>query len=253
MAKFRDKPARARAEQALIQDYFGFNRSGYFVEVGANDSISYGSQSWHLEDGLDWQGVLVEPIPELASKCRKYRPSSKIFECACVDQESANTVSLFIPRSCKEESDILGRSAIEKNIDDGHFHFHKEITVKARTLNSILQDAGTRQIDLLSIDVEGAELEVLRGFNLGRYRPKLILLEDKHVHLAKHRYLKKHGYVLVKRTRLNCWYVPAGAKRPPQTVREKIRLFKRMYISIWRRKLSYFLRNLLIKGKIEIV
>ena len=253
MAKIRDKPARASAENALIQDYFDFKKNGYFVEVGANDPINFNSQSLHLEKGLSWCGVLVEPIPDLAAKCRKYRPNSKVFECACVALEATDTVSLFIPRSSKEEADILGRSAIETNIDDGHFRFHKEITVKAKTLNSILLDAGAGQIDLLSIDVEGAELGVLRGFDMGRYRPKLILMEDKHVHLAKHRHLKKQGYVLVKRTRQNCWYVPTGAKRPPQTALEKIRLFKRMYISIWRRKLLFCLRNLYIKGKIEIV
>lgn len=253
MAKKRDTFSKAKAENALVQDYFESKRNGYFVEVGAHDPINYGSQSWHLENDFAWQGVLVEPIPELASMCRKYRPKSKIFECACVDRETTKSVPLFIPKNIQEGADILGRSAIEPNIDDGYFRFHRKLLVTARTLNSILLDAGTGQIDLLSIDVEGAELGVLHGLDLNRYRPKLILLEDKFVHLKKYRYLKKHGYKLVKRTRENCWYVPVGAKRPAQTVLEKIHLFKKMYISIWRRKLKFYLRSQLLKGKIKIV
>ena len=253
MTKKRDIFSRAKAENTLVKDYFESKRNGYFVEVGAHDPINFGSQSWHLENDLGWHGVLIEPIPELASMCRKYRPKSKVFECACIATESTNDISLFIPRSIHEGADILGRSAIEPNIDDGYFRFHRKITIAARTLNSVLLDAGAGQIDLLSIDVEGAELEVLYGFDLSRYRPKLILLEDKFVNLKKYRYLKKHGYKLVKRTRENCWYVPINAKRPPQTALERTRLFKKMYISIWRRKLEFYLRNQLLKGKIEIV
>ncbi len=244
MARIRDKSLQASAENAFIQEYFDFKRNGYFVEVGANDPISFGSQSWYLENGLGWRGVLIEPIPEMAARCRRYRPGSKVFECTCIDSEDTGTVSLFIPRNSKEGVDLFSRSAIRKNIDDGHFRFHKKITVRARTLNSILLDANIEQIDLLSIDVEGAELEVLRGFDLEHYKPKLILLEDKHLHLTKHRYLKKHGYVLVKRTRQNCWYVPVSAKRPAQTIFEKIRLIKRMYVSIWIRKLLFHIKRL---------
>jgi hypothetical protein len=82
------------------------------------------------------------------------------------------------------------------NIDDVTFKHHKEITVQARTLDSILKEAKVKTIDLLSIDVEGAELEVLLGTDLKKYRPRLILLEDKHLYLTKHRYLNKNGYSL---------------------------------------------------------
>jgi hypothetical protein len=115
--------------------------------------------------------------------------------------------------------------------------------VPARSLNDILEENQIDRIDFLSIDVEGAELDVLKGFDLEKYRPALILLEDKHVALTKHRYLKKRGYKLVKRTKQNCWYVPKGARRPPQSIKEKIRLLKRMYISIWWKKCRLAFRS----------
>ena len=243
MTKIRDKQARSYAENILIRDYFENKKNGYFVEVGANDPTNHGSQSWHLEATLNWSGILIEPIPELAEKCRKTRPKAQTYECVCVDDSAPMSLTLFIPYDRFSHDEIHSRSAIGKNIDGSTFSQHKEIEVQTRTLNSILEEENVESIDLLSIDVEGAELEVLLGVDLNKYKPKLILLEDKHLYLDKHRYLKNKGYKLVKRTRQNCWYVPNNAKRPPQSLYEKIRLLKRMYISIWSKKLIFSIRN----------
>ena len=50
--------------------------------------------------------------------------------------------------------------------------------VPVRTLDSILAEVGFARVDFLSVDVEGAELAVLRGLSIERYRPRLILIED---------------------------------------------------------------------------
>ncbi len=55
---------------------------------------------------------------------------------------------------------------------------------------------------------EGHEIEVLRGFDIARWRPRLILLEDHVVDLYKHRFLKAHGYRIIRRYENNGWYVP---------------------------------------------
>lgn len=243
MTKIRDKSESSRKENILIREYFNNQKNGYFVEIGANDPTHHGSQTWHLEKNLNWQGVLVEPIPELAEKCRKLRPNAKTFEYACTDSKKNQNITLYIPYDLNNDNELFARAAIGENIDDGKFVKHREITVQTRNLNSILEEAGAKEIDLLSIDVEGAELEVLLGVDLQKYKPRLILLEDKHLYLTKHRYLKKNNYRLVKRTRQNCWYIPKGAKRPHQTIFEKLRIFKRMYFSIWIKKLAFAIRH----------
>ncbi len=84
-----------------------------------------------------------------------------------------------------------------------------QIEVPVRTLDDIIDEAGPPAgIDFLSIDVEGHELEVLRGFDFARWRPRLILIEDHLASLAVHRTLQRHGYRLIRRTGLNGWYVP---------------------------------------------
>jgi FkbM family methyltransferase len=231
---------RELLEKNLIQDYFGFQRGGVVVEVGANEPIGETSQSWHLEQNLSWKAVLVEPNPSLAERARTLRPAAQTFECACT---SSNTnLSLYIPVS-HDGTEFHAHAAIGRNLDSHNYPRFREIPVRGRSLNSILEEAGIESIDMLSIDVEGAELEVLHGFDIDRYKPRLVLFEDKHHHLRKHRWLRWHGYVLCKRTNLNCWYVPRDAKRPQFSMAERLRLFKRLYVSIWWRKLRHALRT----------
>jgi hypothetical protein len=95
----------------------------------------------------------------------------------------------------------------------------------------------------LSIDVEGTEL-MLRGLDLNR-RPRLILLEDKPL-LNKHRWLKRAGYRLVKRTLFNNWYVPEGEPFSLTSSKERLVLFKKLYLTLLPRKIKecFKMRNL---------
>lgn len=85
----------------------------------------------------------------------------------------------------------------------------KTIDVPVRTLDDILSEGQAPQpVDFLSIDVEGHEIDVLRGFDFARWRPRLILLEDHVTGLGKHLFMRSAGYRLIRRTGLNGWYVP---------------------------------------------
>jgi hypothetical protein len=84
-----------------------------------------------------------------------------------------------------------------------------EIEVPIRTLDAILEEiAAPAPIDFVSIDVEGHEVEVLSGFDLARWRPRLLLIEDHVTNLATHRFVTRAGYRLIRRSGSNGWYVP---------------------------------------------
>ena len=71
-------------------------------------------------------------------------------------------------------------NTINKNVSIHHKNKHREvIPIKTVTLNSVIEDSKFKnhKIDLLSIDVEGSELDVLKGFNLDKYRPDIIVVE----------------------------------------------------------------------------
>jgi len=184
----------------LVADFFG-RAQGFFVEVGANDPHAR-SQTLHLEQA-GWTGVLIEPQPDLAEKLRAMR-TGRVFAVACSSSEHAGrTMPLHIagPLSSLNRERMAPGAVPERVID-----------VPIRTLDSVLDEAhAPAPLDFLSIDVEGHEIEVLRGFDIARWQPRLILLEDHVADLAKHRFLKAAGYRLIRRYENNGWYVPAGA------------------------------------------
>lgn len=235
------KDQKSIEEKRQVRDYFNAKEGGIFVEVGANEPTNIESQSWHLENELGWSGLLVEPNPQLAEQARHARPNAVVYQCACTSPEKTGELTLHIPT--KEGKLITGHASLEINADDFDYANHQDVTVEACTLDALLEDSELATIDLLSVDVEGTEMDVLKGFDLAKYRPLLILMEDKLLYLEKHRYLKKNGYRLVKRTKQNNWYIPADAPRPPQRMGEKWKLIKKMYMSIWLRKLKFAFKS----------
>jgi FkbM family methyltransferase len=187
-------------EARLIAAFFG-ERKGYFVEVGANEPRAR-SQTWHLEQA-GWSGVLIEPQPDLADQLRAQR-TAKVFAVACSSPANAgHTLPLHVagPLSSLDRASMAPGARPEKVID-----------VPIRTLDDVLEEAGApAHFDFLSVDVEGHEIDVLRGFSIARWRPQLILLEDHVADLSKHRYLTTAGYRIIRRYENNGWYVPRGA------------------------------------------
>ncbi len=234
------------AEKQEVRNYFDNKHEGIFVDVGGNEPVSRYSQSWHLESVLNWSGLLIEPNPGLAAKARELRPASTVCEYACTSPEKVGETELFIP--LKDGSEETGHASLEKNVDEHNYSEHNAIKIKSTTLTDLLEKNNIRKIDFLSIDVEGMEMDVLLGLDFEKYRPSLILMEDKHLYLNKHYFLKKKGYVLMKRANENCWYVPADGKKVPQPLKARIKLLKRLYLSIWLRKIKYALRHKTLKS-----
>lgn len=177
-------------EQALVQAFFGPS-PGVFVDVGAHDPV-VNSQSYHLER-LGWTGVLVEPIPEFASRLRAQR-SAAVVEVACGATEGAARFN------------VAGVYSSVLPVKEGVVT--RVIEVRVRQLDSVVHEAGLSHVDFLSLDVEGLELQVLAGFSLEIWRPRLVLIEDHVDDLSRHRHLRARGYKLMRRTGVNAWYVP---------------------------------------------
>ena len=221
-------------EKELVWKFFGQSRTGLFVEVGANDPVA-GSQTWHLEQN-GWRGVLVEPQSAHFAKLREQRKNSQVFQVACSSPDMEGEMDLLL-------ADQDGSSTLRRQRDTHGTHFVGTERVKVTTLDKVLQSAGVAKIDFLSLDVEGHEIEVMRGLDFARYRPALILIEDGVRDLSKHRFLKSRGYRLVKRTTINNWYVPRDADFQLSSPLEKIKLLRKMYLALPFRKLRLYLRR----------
>ncbi len=180
-------------------------RSGFYVEIGANDGVNQ-SNTLHFEKALGWRGVLIEPIPHRFLECKKNRSTENAIFCnACVSDDYKNEFVKIVYSnlmSVAPELDLdlerpYEHAATGRQFLDGHEETFTFGAV-ARTLTSILDEASAPSfIDLFSLDVEGAELEVLKGVDFGRYTFGHLLVESRDVNRLE-QFLNQKGYRLVE-------------------------------------------------------
>jgi FkbM family methyltransferase len=151
-------------------------RPGIFVEAGAFDDV-VASNTYYVERFRGWTSVLVEPLPKQYRRCVRERPNSRVFNCTLVKDDSRASVPLRCEDPMSAVTDIPLREVDPVLIEKWGLHDLEVIEVPARTLTSVLAEAGTTSIDSLSLDVEGLEPQVLRGLDFERFRPEWLLIE----------------------------------------------------------------------------
>jgi FkbM family methyltransferase len=162
---------------------------GFFVEAGANDGIRQ-SNTYYLEKRRGWTGLLVEPIPRLALRCRTNRKNSIVEECVLVAPENIGQAMEIVDLDLmtavvdgfSDESEMLNRISLAEKVQKIR---SSKISVASRSLNSLLELHQRYEIDLLSLDVEGFELEVLKGLDLNKFSVSVILIETTNLDLVQ--------------------------------------------------------------------
>lgn len=195
-------------EDIILSKIFSATKCGLAVEVGAFDGRA-GSNSAYFDD-IGWQCVLVEPNPALARRIRELRPNARLYQCAAGAHEGGEA-TLHIPQGAETLASISEESTQISRMLQSASAF-TTVTVTETTLDHILSDAGAKQVDFITIDVEGHELEVLRGFSLGRWKPRVVIIEDNSSGTNDEvlNYMKLRGYIRVRNTGCNDWYCSEG-------------------------------------------
>ena len=220
------------AENELKEAFFGRSSRGFFVDVGANHP-QLASQTWHLEQ-LGWEGILIEPQPGLAEELRKSR-RARVYAVAC---SSPTNAGKSLPLHVAGSPHMTGiHASFDPNFAVPDMRRTGVIDVPVKTLDEILIDANApTPLDFVSIDVETHEIDVLQGFDLGKWRPRLMLIEDLALDLRLHRYVTSRGYKWVRRTGLNGWYVPADCPMPVSLL-GRLQFLRKHYVATPLRRL----------------
>lgn len=143
----------------LNKEIFFEKENGFFIELGAYDGLTQSNTAF-FEKTKNWTGILIEASRDRYEECVKNRPNSKCVNTACSTTDNASI-------SFNHENGLMS-----KVVDDGVY------SCDTSTLETILDNCEVdRNIDFLSLDVEGHELEVLEGLNLCKYRPNYMLIE----------------------------------------------------------------------------
>ena len=190
-------------DKFIIENYFPEKTDGIMVEVGAAGPELMSTSKAFKE--LGWRCICVEPNPKFANEHRK--AGNEIYELALSDK-GGKEIEFNIYTSpdglhTGESYSCLAERGSYRPIPPTWVPWIKTIKVKVITFNELLESAGVEKLDFISIDVEGWELDVLRGFNANKYSPKIIVLENLD-HLSQyHNYMKSIGYDLVKSLQQN--------------------------------------------------
>ena len=164
-------------EDVWLWNRFGRREHGVFVEIGAFNGID-ASNTWFFEQ-LGWTGVLVEPDPQIAAECKGNRPNSVTVQAAAGRETGQVTLQRF--KSSANWSGMLSHvGALDAHADrlkrmEGSV---ESVSVPMRRMDDVLAEAEIGVIDFISIDVEGAEMSVLDGLDLQRWKPSIIVLEN---------------------------------------------------------------------------
>jgi FkbM family methyltransferase len=200
-------------EDAVIRSLLDETRPGIYVDVGCNDPIRFSNTlSLYLHG---WHGVNIDANPRLIDRFRTVRPRD-ITVCAAISDHEREVVF-------HEFEDALVSTVSSEVLPEWQSKWRKrgERMVQTRTLDSMLREhlpAGT-EIDLLSVDVEGHDLNVLRSVDLDTFRPKLIVVEMHHLELNRSqespitRYLQERAFRQIGYDTLNGYFVDARAPR----------------------------------------
>ena len=156
------------------------NKNTFFLEVGANDGVRQ-SNTFFLESIYKAKGILIEASPYNFQKCIRNRSRKNIFEhCALVSEE------YNLPYLELIYSDLMTVSLSSQEVDSlshakkGLKYFkgiNYNFLAPAKTLNEILDKNKIKKVDLMSIDLEGSELDALKGINLNLFDIRNILIE----------------------------------------------------------------------------
>lgn len=188
-------------EQKYILEYFG-NYIGTFLDVGAADGITFSNVYQLLLNG--WSGISVEPesqtLVHLANLYKQFNNRSEIVV-AVVD-----TVEQFV--TFYENGQLSSTSHEHMANWEWHRQEHgyewRPITHRTVTLNSLLSHYSNRNLDFISIDLEGNNLDVVRStdWNLAP-NCKLLCIEHDQNWDPLIAYLEPYGFKFYHKTSVN--------------------------------------------------
>ena len=182
-----------------------------YLDVGAFDGAHLSNTL--LFEELGWKGICVEANTAVFPELRANR------KCICLNVGCSDTEGSgdFYGEEGLTALGTINRQAADVLNATEKWHVSARHTIPMRTVDRILEDNQMPEIDFASIDVDGSELEVLRGFNLRRAKPKLICIETNLGMVGKgrwprahseeiHRIISEAGYFLLMANQCNSFY-----------------------------------------------
>lgn len=203
------------------ETYFKNYRNGTFIDIGAHNGITY-SNSYFFEKELGWQGICIEPIPEVFAQLRANRTCHCVQ--GCVSDRSGEEQLLRVISPCTSTEMLSGllykydplhlqRILAEIRCFGGTYEI---IPVQCYLLNDLLEEHGITHVNFLSIDVEGGEYDILTSIDFSRCQIDIITVENNYGDPRFTPLLKEKGFNLIGHLEQDLLFVHKDFQLPEQ-------------------------------------
>ena len=164
--KFKKKSYSGSAQDLIINHFFKNKKKGIYIDVGCYHP--YNGNNTKLLYDKGWSGINIDLDFHTIDFFNFVRKRDENINIAISDNEGEKDLFFFHNRSAI--------NSLSKNRKKEAKEIRK---IKTKTLNSILENSKFKneKINLLSIDVEGHEMEVLNSLNLEKYIPEMVVIE----------------------------------------------------------------------------
>lgn len=196
--------SQCEQDKFLEENVFKGYKNGSFLDVGAHNGISI-NNTLYFEKNNNWKGINIEPIKKVYDELVINRPNSINLNIAVCNNDGESEFILV-----DGYSEMI--SGLKSEYDSRHFSRLKNelikyggvsqmINVETKKIETICDENNISHINYLSIDVEGAEFEVIKSINFDKVFIDVIGFENNYddTSIPIIKYLEEKNYKILKK------------------------------------------------------
>ena len=158
----------------FILSYLGEKNVGLsYLDIGCNDYKSLSNSYALYKKGV--RGVLIDANPIYIDEIKMYRPEDIVLNCG-IGAKNSEKMKFYILNTPGLDSFDL-ESIKEAQRQTPWIEIVDEIEVPVYTLDEIYEKYFASVPTIVSLDVEGLEMDILKSTNFEKYRPYIFIIE----------------------------------------------------------------------------